>query len=104
MMNTVQRTRRPEVVVVTGAGAGLGRAIVRTFARHGAHLGLVSRDVERLEATKREVESLGGKAICLPTDVADADAVERAAAQVEETFGVPDIWVNNAMTTVFAPV
>ena len=100
----MHQTRRPEIVVVTGAGAGLGRAIARTFAEHGAHLGLLSRDASRLEATKREVESLGGKAICLPTDVADADAIERAAAQVEDTFGAPDIWVNNAMTTVFAPV
>src|SRR4051794_18495471 len=99
-------TRRagPEVVVVTGAGAGLGRAIVREFARHGASIGLVSRDRDRLEATKDEVEKLGGQALAIPTDVADADAVEEAAARTEEFLGPIDVWVNNAMTSVFSPV
>src|SRR4051794_9773694 len=95
---------QPEVVVVTGAGAGLGRAIVQVFAKRGAHIGLVARSQERLEDAKREVESLGGQAICLPTDVADAEALEYAASQTEQVFGSLDIWINNAMTTVFSPV
>lgn len=93
-----------EVVVVTGAGAGLGRAIVREFARHGASIGLVSRDRDRLEATKLEVEKMGGRAIALPTDVADAEAVEDAAARTEEFLGPIDVWVNDAMASVFSPI
>jgi short-subunit dehydrogenase len=93
-----------EVVVVTGASAGIGRAIVRAFAKRGAHIGLVARGKEGLEAARREVEDAGGKALVLPIDVADAEAVERAAAAVEEAFGPIDIWVNNAMVSVFSPV
>src|SRR5579884_557771 len=95
---------KPEVVVVTGAGAGLGRAIVQAFAKRGAHVGLLSRGRERLEDARRDVEAAGGRAVVLPTDVADAEAVEAAAAQTEETFGPIDIWVNDAMTTVFSPI
>lgn len=94
----------PQVVVVTGAGAGLGRAIVQSFARRGAHIGLVSRGQERLEDARREVESLGGKALVLPGDVADPQTLETAAAATEQTFGPIDVWVNDAMTTVFSPV
>ncbi len=93
-----------QVVVITGASAGVGRAAVREFAKRGAHIGLVARDRERLDSTRREVESLGGKAIALPTDVADADAVEAAAAATEAEFGPLDVWVNDAMTSVFSPV
>jgi NAD(P)-dependent dehydrogenase (short-subunit alcohol dehydrogenase family) len=96
--------KRTEVVVVTGASAGLGRAIVQAFAREGARIGMISRNQERLEEARREVESLGGEALVLPADVADADAVESAAGQVEERFGPLDIWVNNAMVSVFSPV
>lgn len=91
-------------MVVTGATAGVGRAVVREFARRKANIGLIARDQERLEATKREVEECGGQALALSTDVADAAAVERAAEAVFTNFGPPDVWVNNAMTTVFAPI
>jgi short-subunit dehydrogenase len=93
-----------EVVVITGASAGLGRATVQEFARHGAHIGLVARGKDGLDAARREVEAVGGKALVLPTDVADADAVEAAAAAVEKKFGPIDVWVNNAMASVFSPV
>lgn len=93
-----------EVVVVTGASAGLGRATVRAFARQGARIGLLARNKERLEEARAEVESLGGEAIVLPTDVADPDRVEAAATAVEERFGPLDVWVNNAMVSVFSPV
>jgi NAD(P)-dependent dehydrogenase (short-subunit alcohol dehydrogenase family) len=96
--------KRAEVVVVTGASAGLGRAIVRAFAREGARIGLVSRNQERLEEARKEVEPLGGEALVLPTDVADSDRVEAAAQAVEDRFGPLDVWVNNAMVSVFSPV
>ena len=94
--------KRPEIVVVTGATSGVGRAVVERFAREGAHIALLARDRGGLEATVHEVERLGGTALPIPTDVADADAVDAAAAATEEALGEIDIWVNNAMTTVFA--
>src|SRR4051794_3907527 len=99
-----KRTRAPETVVVTGASAGLGRAIVRAFAREEAQLGLVARGRDGLEGARREVEAMGGKALVLPTDVADPEQVEAAAAAVEEQLGPIDIWVNDAMVSVFSPV
>lgn len=94
---------KPEVVVVTGASAGVGRAIVRAFAKHGASIGLLARGHEGLEGARRDVEEFGGKALALPTDVADADQVEAAATKVEETFGPIDVWINVAMASVFSP-
>ena len=91
------------VVVVTGAGAGLGRAITRAFAARGARLGLLSRGRDALDGACKDVENFGGQAVGISTDVAHADEVERAAAAVEQAFGPIDIWVNNAMTSVFAP-
>ena len=91
-----------EVVVVTGAGKGVGRAIVRRFAREGARIGLLGRGREALDAARREVETAGGAALVLPTDVSDAAAVDGAASAVEDALGPIDVWVNNAMTTVFA--
>jgi len=96
--------QKSEVVVVTGASAGLGRATVRAFAKQGARIGLVSRNRERLEETRKEVETLGGQALVIPTDVAEADAVQAAAEAVENQFGPLDVWVNNAMVSVFSPV
>ena len=93
-----------EVVVVTGASAGVGRAVVRRFAQEGAHVGLLARGLDGLEGAKRDVERLGGKAIVCQTDVADAEAVERAAQNVEDEFGAIDVWVNNATTSVFSPI
>jgi len=92
------------VVVVTGASAGLGRAVVRAFARQGADVGLIARGVDGLEAARREVEADGGRAIVLPLDVADADAVDAAADRVERELGPIDVWVNNAMVSVLSPV
>jgi short-subunit dehydrogenase len=93
----------PEVVVVTGASAGVGRAIVQAFAKRGAHIGLLARGQAGLEGAAKDVEALGGKALLLPADVANAEQVELAAAQVEEIFGPIDIWINAAMTSVFSP-
>jgi NAD(P)-dependent dehydrogenase (short-subunit alcohol dehydrogenase family) len=93
---------RGKVVVVTGATAGVGRAVVREFARRGAALGLLARDEQRLEETRAEVEALGGCALALPVDVAYAEEVERAAARIEEELGEIDVWINNAMVSVFA--
>lgn len=95
--------KKPEVVVVTGASAGVGRAIAREFARHGAWVGLLARNRETLNHVKQEVEALGGRALVLVADVADADAVERAADQVESELGPIDIWINNAMASMVSP-
>ena len=94
---------KPEVVVITGASAGVGRATVRAFAKRGAHIGLIARGQDGLEGALHDVEACGGRAIVLPADVADAEAIEAAAAQVEAEFGPIDIWVNDAMTSVFSP-
>src|SRR5207248_4404307 len=90
-----------ETVVITGATAGVGRATARAFARHGARIGLLARGADRLNATAAEVRELGGEALTVPTD---ADAVDSAAAAVERQFGPIDVWINNAMATIFAPV
>ena len=92
------------VVVVTGSSAGLGRAIAHAYAKRGAKLGLLARNPEALQAAQQECEELGGHAIAIPVDVSDAEAVERAASQIEEQLGPIDIWVNDAMVSVFSPV
>ena len=92
-----------DVVVITGASAGIGRAAACAFAQRKCRIGLLARGQEGLDAAKRDVEALGGEAIAIPTDVSDFQQVERAAEQVEQAFGPVDIWVNDAMATVFAP-
>lgn len=93
-----------KVVVVTGAGAGVGRATAREFARNGCDVALLSRDPERLERAAAELRAFGARALPIPTDVADAKAVDAAAEQVERELGPIEVWVNVAMATVFAPV
>ncbi|MDQ3954798.1 MAG: SDR family NAD(P)-dependent oxidoreductase, partial [Actinomycetota bacterium] len=92
------------VVVVTGASAGVGRATVRAFAKRGASVGLLARGPDGLRATREEVEEEGGRALDVVTDVADADQVEAAAERVEDELGPIDLWVNNAMVSVFMPL
>src|SRR5689334_5363297 len=95
---------RNRTVVVTGASAGVGRAVALRFGRAGARLGLIARDAEALESVKQEIERLGGSAVVAPADVADADALFAAADEIRRAFGPFDVWVNDAMVTVFAPV
>ena len=97
-------SRRTKTVVVTGASAGVGRATAHAFAKRGDRVALLSRGRAGLEGAAREVTEMGGKALVIPTDVADHDAVESAAEQVENELGPIDIWVNNAMASVFSPV
>jgi NAD(P)-dependent dehydrogenase (short-subunit alcohol dehydrogenase family) len=94
---------KPEVVVVTGASGGVGRAVAHAFAKRGADIGLLARGERGLAGAREEVMSLGGKALVLQTDVADHAQVEAAAEAVEREFGPIDVWVNDAMATVFAP-
>jgi short-subunit dehydrogenase len=93
-----------EVVVITGASAGVGRATAREFAKQGASVALIARGQDGLEAARKEVEELGGRALALPCDVADAAALEAAASQIERELGPIDIWINNAMASVFSPI
>src|SRR5688572_1342694 len=93
-----------KVAVVTGASAGVGRAIVRELAREGARVGLIARSAEALEAAAEEVREAGSDALVLPLDVSDADAVFAAADRVVQQWGQLDLWVNDAMVSVFAPV
>src|SRR5262245_2594730 len=93
-----------KVVVVTGASAGVGRATAVAFAKRGASIGLIARGAAGLEAARRDVVAVGGRALALPTDVAKADEVDAAAEAVEREFGPIEVWVNNAMVSVFSPV
>ena len=97
------RAGRSEVVVVTGASAGVGRAIVREFARHGASLGLLARSRDGLAGARHDVQRLGGRAMAIETDVSDDRQVEQAAERIEQELGPIDIWINNAMVSVLSP-
>src|SRR5213594_2568770 len=96
-------SKAKEVVVITGASAGVGRATARLFGERGACVGLIARSRRRLEAAKKEIEAAGGHSLALVADVANAQEIETAAEQIENEFGPIDIWINNAMATVFAP-
>lgn len=96
-------SKRP-VAVITGASAGVGRATAVEFARHGYDVGLLARGQAGLEAAARDCRESGARALALPTDVASYDQVDSAASRVESELGMIDVWVNDAMTTVFAPV
>jgi NAD(P)-dependent dehydrogenase (short-subunit alcohol dehydrogenase family) len=90
--------------VITGASSGVGRATARAFGSLGAGVGLLARGDDALRAAAKEVSSAGGRPLAVATDVADAAAVEQAAALVEQELGPIDVWVNNAMVSVFSPV
>lgn len=92
------------VAVVTGASAGIGRATALAFAERGRHVALISRNSERLEKLRQEIEAKGRKALALPLDVSDSRAIEAAAERIEEALGPIDAWVSNAMVSVFSPV
>lgn len=93
-----------KVVVITGASAGVGRATARAFAARGDRIGLIARNREALENARAEVEARGGKAIVVVADVADPEALERAAQTIEDALGPIDVWINNAMTSVLGPI
>jgi short-subunit dehydrogenase len=101
---TCQVTASPTTVVVTGASSGIGRATARMYGARGANVALIARGLDGLHAAAKEVEEAGGRPLVLPLDVADAEAVEKAAARVEDELGPIDVWVNCAMTAVLAPV
>ena len=103
-MNENNNSNYKGVAVITGASAGLGRALAREFAQEGYDVGLLARGLDGLEGAKKEVAALGRKSVYVQVDVADADAVESAAAKIEEELGEIDVWVNNAMNSVFSPV
>jgi NAD(P)-dependent dehydrogenase (short-subunit alcohol dehydrogenase family) len=93
-----------EVVVITGASAGVGRALARAYGARGASVGLIARGLDGLEAARQDVERAGGRGLVCAADVAEADRVDAAAEAVERAFGPIDIWINNAMVSVFSPV
>jgi short-subunit dehydrogenase len=95
---------RRETVVITGASAGVGRALARAYGARGAAVGLIARGLDGLEAARQEVERAGGHALVCAADVADAERIEAAAAAIEDAFGPIDVWINNAMVSVFSPV
>ncbi|MDY6961488.1 SDR family oxidoreductase [Pseudorhizobium marinum] len=100
----MNRPASKPVVVITGASAGVGRAVAQVFARKGWRVALVARGLARLEATAEDVRRLGGEALVFPADVADAGAVNDVSDKVQAAWGGIDVWINNAMVTVFGPV
>lgn len=100
----MEQPMKPKIAVITGAGAGVGRAVATEFARNGCDVALLSRDPDRLREAASQLRVFGVRVLPIPTDVADAAAVETAAERVERELGPIDVWVNVAMATVFAPV
>jgi short-subunit dehydrogenase len=94
---------KSEVVVITGASAGVGRATAREFGKHGARVALLARNEKGLEGARKEVEAAGGEALSIPTDVSDPEQVEAAAERVEQELGPIDVWVNDAIAVIFSP-
>lgn len=94
----------PATVVITGASAGVGRVVAHEFARHGCNVALLARGKDRLDSAAREARALGVEALSIPVDVADAAAVDAAAERIEHELGPIDVWVNDAMATIVAPV
>lgn len=94
---------KTEIVVITGGSAGLGRAIVQAFAKRKASIAIIARDRTRLETVRKEAEAFGSKVLIFPIDVANAGQIEEAAGLVEKELGPIDIWINNAMASVFSP-
>src|SRR3954469_16041957 len=90
-----------DVVVITGASGGIGRATARRFAKDGASVALLARGQAGLEGAAREVHELGGRALVLPCDVSDPDDVELSATKVEVELGPIDVWINDAMVTIY---
>ncbi|MEO7053226.1 MAG: SDR family NAD(P)-dependent oxidoreductase, partial [Rhodanobacter sp.] len=103
-MNSRSMKSRPEVVVITGSSAGVGRATAHRFARAGAKVALLARGSKALQGAADEIRKRGCQVLAIPTDVADAAQVEAAAARIEQELGPIDIWINAAMATIFAPV
>ena len=101
--NRISHRIEGKTVVVTGASGGVGRAIVRLLGHKQCRVGLLARGSDALEAAAREVEQFGGRAMAIPTDVADASAIEAAAEAVDREFGGIDVWINNAMVSMYAP-
>ena len=103
-METTHESSERQTVVITGASAGVGRALAQLYGARGARVALLARGTDGLEGARRDVEARGGTALALPVDVADHDAVEAAADQIERDLGPIDVWINNAMTSVFSPI
>jgi NAD(P)-dependent dehydrogenase (short-subunit alcohol dehydrogenase family) len=100
----MEATQGSRVIAITGASAGIGRALAGLYGQRGDSVALMARGSDGLEGARRDVESTGGRALVLPLDVADADAVEAAAERIEADLGPIDVWINNAMVSVFSPV
>ena len=99
-----RRSLAGKVVVITGASAGVGRATALLFARKGAKIGLIARGEDALKVAQHEIEVAGGTALVCAADVADAAALDAAAERIEQQLGPIEVWINDAMVTVFAPV
>ena len=100
----MERLEQAQNVVITGASAGVGRATAIAFGSLGCNVGLIARGLDGLNGAKADVEAAGGRGLILQADVADPEAVEDGADRFEREAGAIDVWVNNAMVTVYAPV